>query len=481
MSLRQYYQIYCVTESTLVYEWSTIIPTTCPNNATHTIGTVVCIDPNPPISPLYDVVVDASGNGNYTSIAEAFANGFVNVFVKNGTYTETSDIMIPDRGRLIGQSPGAVVVILLNGSSIKIDGSGGVAQTAGTISMTNNSKAITGSGTSFTSLNVGDYILVGNNYMQIASIASDTSLQLVNKYKGVTKADQTYIAQSMMTGVSMANLTVTGTSGTGIYMRALRFCNFRSIVVSQCAYNLQLINSGDIGLDSFITMNSTIGTSVTIQNSVDVFISNYDILNSSGNGVEISGTSDNITFTSGAVSTNSGHGIVVKDTASNINIIDGNIRQNNLIGIYVEIAASNIIIDGCTIIKNTTGLSLQGTDSLASSCNIYDNVTGAILSSDNSLENCIVESSSGNGVDVAGDNCILTSNRIKDSGDIGLYVTGNDNIISNNRIYNNTGNGVQLDNTANNNILTSNNFKGNTGTNYLDNGVNTQNSTNLSS
>lgn len=482
MSMRQLYQIFCETENALVQGWSTTPITTCPNNAAHIVNleSVVCISQNPPISALYDVVVDITGEGNYTSIAQAFQDGFSNVFVKNGTYTESSDIVIPDRGRLEGETPGGVLVILASGASIKADGSLGISQSVGTISITKDSKTVTGSGTSFSSLNVNDFILIGNNYLQINSIASDTSLQLLNKYRGPTKSGQPYIAQKMLSGVSVLNLTVTGSSNSGLYLRALRFSNIRSVVIVQSAHNLKMIDCGDVGLEAFMSMNSMVGPSVSIQNCIDVFISYCDILNNAGHGVEIINNSDNVTFVSGSISSNGGHGIYIGDTSSNISVLDANIRQNASSGVYVDTNSTNNIIDGCTLINNTTGVSLQGTDNTICACNIFRNNLGVELKTSNSLKSSVIESSVGNGADILGNDCIVEGTRIKSNGGIGIHATGNDGIFTGNRVYNNTGNGFQIDNTANDNIVTSNNFKGNTGTNYVNNGVNTQNNTNLS-
>lgn len=270
MSMRQYYQIYCETESALVTEWATSEPTTCPNNPAHVIGTVVVLNQNPSETPLYDVIVDSSGDGNYTSIVGAFQDGFSNVFVKNGSYAESSDIIIPDRGKLVGETPGGVTITLNSGASIVADGSGGTYQSSGTISFTKDSKAVTGSGTSFTSLHVNDFILIGNNYLQIASIANDTSLQLLNKYRGPTKSGQSYIAQTMLTGIEIMNLTISGSSDVGLFLRAVRFSNVRSIALVQNAHNLQAINCGDINLEGFITMNAMTGPSMSIQRCIDV-------------------------------------------------------------------------------------------------------------------------------------------------------------------------------------------------------------------
>ena len=99
----------------------------------------------------YDAIVDSSGNGDYTSIFSAFNDGNQRVLVIPGTYTETSTIQIPDGGHLIGATIDGVNVTLSGSVRIESD-AGSAVESAGTISITNSTSSVTGSGTSFTNL-----------------------------------------------------------------------------------------------------------------------------------------------------------------------------------------------------------------------------------------------------------------------------------------------------------------------------------------
>lgn len=51
---------------------------------------------------IYDAIIDASGNGDYTDIGSAIADGKKKLFIKEGTYTLAADITLPDGTLLQG-------------------------------------------------------------------------------------------------------------------------------------------------------------------------------------------------------------------------------------------------------------------------------------------------------------------------------------------------------------------------------------------
>ena len=73
---------------------------------------------------IYDAVVDISGNGDYTDIGSAIAEGKKKLFIKEGTYTLTADIALPDGTLLQGADWNATEVTGINtvsgGSNIVI-------------------------------------------------------------------------------------------------------------------------------------------------------------------------------------------------------------------------------------------------------------------------------------------------------------------------------------------------------------------------
>lgn len=100
---------------------------------------------------------------------------------------------------------------LTGGDEVRVAKSPEPIALTGTISFTNNSVDITGSGTAFTTeLAIGDFILGGDGYWwEVITISSDTSATLYRPYSGTT---QSGVASQKLgitdTGASAAELTI---------------------------------------------------------------------------------------------------------------------------------------------------------------------------------------------------------------------------------------------------------------------------------
>jgi hypothetical protein len=428
----------------------------------------------------YDALVATDGSGDYLLPSAAFNAGAKTVYIRGGIYVESSDIFIPDRGKFMGETPGSTIIFLVAGASVKIDGSAGVTETVGTIDVTNNSKTVTGTGTTFTNLSVGQFILIGNNYFAIGSITNNTSLELLNAYEGGTKTSQTYMAQAMHTGVVIENIIITGSTNSGLFIRACRFCHVHDVALSKNATNLHVYDSGDCSFESFSSQNSISGPGICVQNCFDLLFDYCNVFNNSGNGIEIIDDSNNISFDTCSISCNNESGYEIGGNSNHISITDGNMKQNNIHGVHLLSGTSNVVVNSCSILSNTNGVFIVGDDNTVSSSNICLNVTGVECSGSGNISKCTIDSNTSNGVNITGNDSLCEGNRIKNNGGKGINVTGDDNIISSNRILTSTGNGLELSATAENTIVTSNNVKGNTGTNFLDNGTGTISDNNIS-
>lgn len=191
------------------------------NNVSSVSGKTL-LSSNNTITKTYDAIIDASGKGDYTSVAQAFIDGKSSVLVRNGIYYESNNIEIPNNGRLVGEANGQVYIVMIGNNSLKCDPSLGNYENSGTISITKDTSNITGVGTFFTNLTVGDFILVANNFFKILSITDDTNLILEDTYRGNNISGNNYIAQKMFTGLSIENIIIAGSSNTGIFFRGVR-------------------------------------------------------------------------------------------------------------------------------------------------------------------------------------------------------------------------------------------------------------------
>lgn len=145
----------------------------------------------------FTVVSSTPGEGDYTSIVTALNAGHEYIFVKRGTYVETADLVL-DGQTLIGEGPECTIIQLVN-QSVEIKTK--VAATAyrtGTITLTNNSVAITGAGTAWAtgatapSTYAEPWLVTRGAMMPINSVVNDTTINLKQQYRGPTLAAQEY-------------------------------------------------------------------------------------------------------------------------------------------------------------------------------------------------------------------------------------------------------------------------------------------------
>lgn len=182
------------------------------------------------------VIVDAGGDGDYTSIATAVsteAEGAY-IYIANGAYTEGA-INLKNGQKLIGQSRTGVVITFTAGG-INMTGAGTYTET-GTIAVTGASKTITGTGTQFQTdgLAAGDYIIINGQPMLIASVVSETSITLedfVGDIDATTAAlNDRYYAGEFLSNVEVRNLTMTGVSAR-IDMTECVFCHVSDVTIT---------------------------------------------------------------------------------------------------------------------------------------------------------------------------------------------------------------------------------------------------------
>lgn len=481
------------------------------------------------ITPGYDAFVsnDVNYPGDYTSIADAFNDGKSSVYVKSGTYIEVLDINVPNGGQLHGETPGSVVVALISGNTIKIDGSGGTKETIGTITINNNSSVVTGFGTTFTNLTVGNFILLGTNYYEILTIDSNTQLTLKDTYTGKSLNKESYIAQAMHTGTRVQNLIISNSSSTGLYIRAMRHGNIRSVAITKCSPCFELVDCGNLSINELIATFST-GSGIIIDNSVSISIHTINTFGGYSDGVEIKGNCINIVLESCASENNNGNGIIIKNGPKHVNIINAIIKNNNLNGIYGYTGTSCNIISDTEISNNASiGLNLLCNETIVSDCFISKNTgTGAYIGICNIIEGNIICNNGGKAIvaPVGSDLCIISDNNIRSNGGYGIEVLSSKNNISNNILKNcndgiyvngdnntvscntvtgmtgfgifisenssrnvinanivteNGGNGLELATGAEKNLVTANNIHGNTGKNFVDNGTELSSSNNI--
>lgn len=486
------------------------------------------VETKTPYAVSYDTFISNNEYiGEYSSIADAFANGKTSLFVKNGTYYESSDIIIPNGGQLFGELPGKTIIYLVGSARVVIDGSGGVKETTGTISIVNNSKIVTGSGTTFTNLASGQYIRLGTNYYEIDTVDSNIQLTLKEVYVGTSLTNNSYQAQAMFSGCRINNFNIVASSSTGLYIRGVRHSGINSVAISKCGTGLEIVDCGDLSIKEVITTYSG-DSGVKISNSVSLSLHTINVFNSLSHGIYLSGINTNVVINSCASENNNGCGLYINNSSECTHIIGSIFKNNNSDGVYSTSNTMHMVISGCEVSSNNgIGFNITGSYNEISNCCIEENNTDGIITGHGCIINgciitectngikmisgsnncCIdgnnVSNNSGYGIQILSNNCGINGNNINNNGTDGIYIDGTKNRISNNTVVGNgergihilgtasnnvvngniidtsTGNGLEIITGSTNNIVTSNNILDNTGSNFVDSGTGTVGANNI--
>jgi parallel beta-helix repeat protein len=448
----------------------------------------------------FDAVVASSG-GDFTSIVDAFASGARTVFVRPGTYNELSNIVVPAGGCLVGACPGAVAVVMGPGARVVLDGSGRLT-TAGTLSITSGSTTVTGVGTSFTTLQAGDYIVLGDAFYSIASVTDDLALELTAAYRGTAISGQATQGQSMLVAAGIENMNFVAPGVTAIELTQCYRCFFRAVSVqfsgSAVAPAWRVVDSGSIVLQTCATDNNN-GVGLAIQGSSSrsssIFLLAVVVRNNDGAGIQLNNT-DNAVLDSCILYQNANNGISVLGTSSRIHLLDSFSSYNDQKGMDVSASANAVVLGNCTLTFNgSDGLDFNGSDSnlvegclvannggagvnggsngVVDGCQVRDNAGVGIdmqaASNDTAVTSCIVDGNGGDGIRAAGQSTI-TANRVRNNGGRGIDVmnAADDGSLTANLVSGNTGDGIRIQNTAARWVVTGNNTRLNGGTNFND-------------
>jgi hypothetical protein len=384
--------------------------------ASHTIKTNIPGDQ-------YDAVVSADGSQNYTLISTAIAEGHSNIFVRHGVYVEPAGFNFT--GVSITGESGVKCIVYLAGQPVSVhaDASGGIKETAGTISISQYTKSIVGVGTSFTNLASGKYILLGTNYFEIASVEDDTNLTLVDAYVGKTITGINYIAQSMDTGTHMTNIFIVGSAVAGLYMRGQRHFFIDSIAVKSCGIGFEIVDCGDSSSRQMIS-ESCGSTGVIINTCVSMSFSVIDGKNHPANGLQLIGNNASMVFANCELTSCGGRGLSIEGNTSDIALTNCVLKYNASDGVYMGSECDTITLTN-TVMCNNGGMggNLLGRDvKLTSGCSCENSGIGIFVGGAATSIIGVTVRENTDGIRVSADDCIVTMNHCKLNALDGLHI-----------------------------------------------------------
>lgn len=158
-------------------------------------------------------VVAQDGTGNYTTIQAAVAAGEKTIFVKAGTYSITSDIVLSGQS-LISLAPGEAILSMTDATIELETHTATTAYKTGTCTLTNNSTTVTGiltawdTGANCPSTYTNPWLIGQGMALKVASIQNDSSLLLEDQYRGNTQTINYFLIDAKNIGSEISNFEI---------------------------------------------------------------------------------------------------------------------------------------------------------------------------------------------------------------------------------------------------------------------------------
>lgn len=447
-------------------------------------------------SILYDAIVAQDGSADYELPSEAFDGGHTTVYVKNGQYIETNDIVIPDGGVMDGET--ADTTIILTGTAQVICDGGGVKKTNGTITTAFNSVTITGVGTTFAEADEGKYIQIGTQFYQVANYVSATEIELTQPFRGQELATQSYMLREMKTGVSISNLAIVGNASVNapLQLTGVLKARFTGILVTNGDLGIQAFECGILSFINVLSENCTGSSGFLIQDSYSINFTACNAANCDEHGFHfVSGLSitmdncqtsqntlygiycesENTIMSNSHINRNRAGGVYVNSTATGAQLTNSQLNDNQGLGIRVLVDGAKI--ETCRVKQKPStgnGIQIDANDIDISGCEVSGYALGINITSNGSecqiVRNFLHNNSSAGIFAQTGGDCTIKNNKLKDNGASGATIDTTDNIISGNIISGNTINGLFI--RGDENSIFENRIKGSTNGINVNTGVN---------
>jgi parallel beta-helix repeat protein len=160
-------------------------------------------------------VVAQDGTGNYTTIQAAVAANEKTIFVKEGTYSITSDLVLSGQS-LISLAPGKAILSMVDATIELETHTATTAYKFGTSTLTNNSTTVTGvggtlwdTGANCPSTYTNPWLIGRGMALKVASIQNDTSLLLEDQYRGTTQTMNYFLIDAKNIGSEISGFLIT--------------------------------------------------------------------------------------------------------------------------------------------------------------------------------------------------------------------------------------------------------------------------------
>lgn len=350
-------------------------------------------------------------DNNFDDIQEAidyvYGQGGGTVFIKNGEYLVNNNIVMKQGVSLLGESP-YNVVINFQGQAYQIQSKGTSIYSTGTITLTNRSNIITGSGTNWTSAYEGKAIIYKGYLAYIVSVNSTTEMEVDLVWMKETEASVTFNIVNELIATNISNITVVDSthSDGGIFYQYSYALELAELIVFSSTIGIKFNSTTAVNIEGWETYSC--GTGIKIENCGGGWsLSDGYLVDSTNNGLDVDGLSDcSLTnfsiLTSGSdgmsfnnirglgisdfsLLSNGANGIHFQSNCSNTEVLNANIHLSTNDGIKLDSNIDSIIVTATTI-KTNSGYGVNIANANCDKniiCNntILSNVSGSINNS----------------------------------------------------------------------------------------------------
>ena len=278
---------------------------------------------------------------------------------------------------------------LTGGDEVRVAKSPEPTALTGTLGFTNNSTAVTGNGTAFTTeLAIGDFVKGGDGYWwEVVTITSNTAATLSKKYSGTTQSgvssqrlgvtdtgaaasSSTIVQEVNSSGTSSANLKISGgwdlttetqtgqtffrqiqgtfnnRYGYGLYFSSKTYTEISHLNFLRYNYGIYYNNSSNNTITS-ATCNSNGNSGIYYTGSSNNTITGSPVCNSNGQyGIYYYSNSNNNTITGSPTCNSNGSGIYYNGSSNNTITGSPVCNSNGQYGIYYYSSSNNNTITG---------------------------------------------------------------------------------------------------------------------------------------
>lgn len=346
-------------------------------------------------------IIHVSIGDNVQNIIDSVEDsGGGEVVFSGGQYLLDDWLDVPSTVALSGLSS-ALTILDFQNEACGIRAVGSNSYSTGTVSISNDSTAVVGVGTTFTSSMIGQFILLEDFWYEIQAFGDATHLTISSSYLGTTLAGSTFKIATTVESVNFKGFTVQNSTtalikaqyingliiddiyfyngligvdgddsssisilnseaelcGTGMTFNNSYYGTYfnSNILGSTSGGGLILNQARNWAIDNFSMQNLT-GTALSFQSCSNIGVENYSIREITGKGIEFVSSNSDITLSDGQEIRCSSDGIKLTATSDSIQIALQSIHDNGGYGVNVAAATcDNNLILGNTFANNTSG------------------------------------------------------------------------------------------------------------------------------